>query len=228
MTETHECLYADLHIHSKYSDDGCMSVKRILRLAKKVGLNTIAITDHNTIRGAIEAKHYEQAIGIKVIIGTEIATDIGDIIGLNITEDIISRDWLNVINEIRQQNGIVVLPHPYRSHKNVEEVAQQVDMIEVFNARCSPEQNDRALVLAKNLKKDLVAGSDAHLGREIGNVVAMLGRNLELKEQITNQLSSLFNVAISQIAGYLRRGEIIKLGCAGTRYVLSLLTNRNN
>ena len=86
-------LKADLHIHSYYSVDGLLSPRKILLLARKKGINVVAITDHNTIKGGLKAKEFEKSIGIKVIVGAEITTDIGDIIGLYLAEEIKARHW---------------------------------------------------------------------------------------------------------------------------------------
>ena len=157
-----EDLYFDCHIHSNYSHDSLMRPGRILKRAKKAGLTGVAITDHDTIRGSLEARKLEKGIGVTVIPGAEILTDSGDIIGLLVNEEIRSRRWDDVIDEIREQGGVSVLPHPYRSHPNVLELAKAVDLIEVWNARSTVEQNERALQLAGRLQKPGMYGSDAH------------------------------------------------------------------
>jgi len=109
-----------------------------------------------------------------LIIGAEIKTDFGDIIGLFLNEDIKSRSFYDVIYEIKSQDGLTVLPHPYRQHKNPEKIVDQVDLIEGFNARTKKISNDKSYQLAKESECSIIAGSDAHLGFEIGRGVTIV------------------------------------------------------
>jgi len=157
----------DFHVHTKYSMDCRLELKVIAKTIQKKGLDGVAITDHNTMKGALIA---EKDIGkiMKVIKGMEICTDTGDITALFIEEEIKSRHWEDVIDEIKSQGGLSVLPHPYRSHHNVEHIAKSVDIIEVFNASSTPTQNALAHTLACKLKKPLICGSDAHTAGYLG------------------------------------------------------------
>lgn len=148
----------------------------MVRIAKRKGLNGVAVTDHNTIRGGLEVAKYAEP-GFHVIVGSEIRTEIMDIIGLFLNEEIKSTDPFEVIDEIKRQGGVTVLPHPFRpspvfhrSSRGVPlEIAGKVDAIEVFNARALATYNEEALLLARKLNKPMVAGSDAHFYPEIGN-----------------------------------------------------------
>ncbi|WP_292521929.1 PHP domain-containing protein [Methanoculleus sp.] len=160
----------DLHIHSKYSFDSLLSPRTILKVAKKKGLTGIAVTDHNTIRGGLEVRKINKDKDFTVIVGSEIQTEIGDIIGLCINEEIRSRVAVDVIEEIKDQGGVIVLPHPFRGHKLNQYIIEQFDAIEVLNGRSTPEENNKALELAKGYNKPFTAGSDAHFAVEIGCV----------------------------------------------------------
>jgi hypothetical protein len=160
----------DFHIHSKYSFDSIMSPKRIVRIAQDNGLDCIAITDHDSIKGGLEAKKYENR-NIKVLIGEEIYTDHGDLIGINLKEEICEKNFFKAVEEIKRQGGISILPHPYKEHKDVENIVQHVDIIEAYNSRTSQELNEKAKNLAEKLNKPYICGSDAHFYREIGNVM---------------------------------------------------------
>jgi hypothetical protein len=158
----------DLHIHSAYSYDSFMGVDAIIRTARKRGLDGIAIIDHNTIAGGIAALKANHDSEFQVIVGAEIKTDRGDVAGLFLNEEILSRQFDAVIDEIKLQCGLSVLVHPYRGHLFPLDLARDVDFIEGFNARTKREDNLRAYELGLQSKKPLLAGSDAHTRPEIG------------------------------------------------------------
>lgn len=163
-----EELKFDFHIHSKYSFDSILSPRRILKRAKKMGLSGIAITDHDTIKGGVETYKINKDPSFTVIIGCEVNTEVGDIIGLFLNNEIQSRQSTEVIDEIHKQEGIVVLPHPFKSHNLNEELIKSVDLLEGINGRCRLEKNLMAQDLARKYNLPLIAGSDAHFGLEIG------------------------------------------------------------
>ena len=164
----------DLHIHSKYSSDGVLEPQKIVKIAMKRGLNGIAITDHNTIKGGLEAKKYESE-EFTVIVGSEIATEKGEIIGLFLSEEVKSRDVQDAISEIKEQGGFVVLPHPFDElrhsafHPTREDV-KFIDGVEGFNSRCVFQNyNKIAVEFAIKHNLTITGGSDAHFINEIGN-----------------------------------------------------------
>lgn len=161
----------DLHIHSKYSHDSKIKIEAILRRAKLIGLDGIAITDHDSFEGAeiaekIAKKNFPDLFVIK---GEEISTDAGDIIGLFLNKQIKPGKILDILRQIKKQNGIIVLPHPALYHIIENDLVKKIDAVEVFNGRVGAEANKMALELAKKYKKSIVGGSDAHLAFEIGN-----------------------------------------------------------
>ena len=160
----------DLHVHSRYSYDSLLKPEKIVKNAKQKGLRGVAITDHGTIQGGLSAKKYNTS-DFMIIIGAEIRTEIGDIIGLFLNEEIRSEGIWNVIDEIRHQDGVVILPHPFRGHdsnKFNKELVNKIDAIEGYNARTSKSKNIKAQEFAKAYKMPIVAGSDAHFYGEIG------------------------------------------------------------
>ena len=164
----------DFHTHSKYSADGYIEPKIMVKIAIKVGLSGIAVTDHNTIKGGLEAKKYENN-KINVIVGSEILTDKGEIIGIFLTEEINSVLFTDVIEEIKAQNGIVIAPHPFDAIRRTSlhptnSDSSFIDNVEVFNSRCMRQTyNDLANNYAKENNLNTIAGSDAHFQNEIGN-----------------------------------------------------------
>lgn len=158
----------DLHVHSKYSKDSMLSPESIISAAKRKGLDGIAITDHDTIRGGLAAQKINEDPDFTVIVGAEIKTECDDVIGLFLNEEIKSISFAEVIDEIWSQGGLAGLPHPYRKYKYPERIAGRFDFIEGFNARSKKEDNGRAYRLAAAFNKPAAAGSDAHFAFEIG------------------------------------------------------------
>jgi len=154
----------DLHVHSKFSHDSFAEPKHILKVAIRRGLQGIAITDHNVFRPFSSALSKE----VIVVRGCEVTTEVGDITGLFLTESIKSKVSLDVVDEIRDQGGLVVLPHPFRDHKPPAEIVKYVDVVEGFNARVPFEKNERAIKLGLKWGKPVIAGSDAHFAFEVG------------------------------------------------------------
>ncbi len=186
----------DFHTHSKYSIDGYIDPKIIVKIAAKVGLSGIAVTDHNTIKGGIVAKKYENN-DIEVIVGSEILTDKGEIIGIFLTEEIKSKHFIDVIDEIKAQNGIVVVPHPFDAIRNTSihpnsEDAHFIDSVEVFNSRCMRQiYNELARIYATDNDLNIIAGSDAHFENEIGNA-GVRTESDNIKEAVFNGDFSVF------------------------------------
>lgn len=185
----------DLHVHTHRSIDSAMEPKHIVKIMEKKGLDGIAVTDHNSIKGALEVAKQAPS-ELHVIVGSEIKTTLGEILGLFLKEEISSSNPIEVIDEIRAQGGLTILPHPFRAHvftrsnllTNVE-IIEQVDAIEVFNARTSNTANQQALHLAQETNKPMVAGSDAHFYPEIGRARTLFppfSDEEELKNTILN------------------------------------------
>lgn len=160
----------DLHIHSKYSFDSLMKPRIILKTARKKGLDIIAVTDHETIKGGLETKKEKKQIRIdvEVIVGAEIPTDAGDIIGLILNEEIRPGEISDVIDEIHSQGGLVLLPHPLKGHRTsiMNASLNKVDMVELLNSRMPLTAEDISVI--RGLGKRLVGCSDAHFPSEIG------------------------------------------------------------
>jgi predicted metal-dependent phosphoesterase TrpH len=165
----------DLHVHTKYSKCAILNPAEIEPLALKRGLDAVAITDHNTIDGALEVKNHAKKI--KVIIGEEIKTTKGEIIGYFLNEQI--PPFLTpeeTIKEIKRQGGLVSVPHPFdrlRSSrletKTLEKILPNIDMIEIFNSRDILTGQDFGLIeKACQMGAIPVAASDAHLSVEVG------------------------------------------------------------
>lgn len=167
----------DLHMHTDHSYDCATPVEVLLTEARARGLGAIAVTEHNEISGALEAA--EKAKGIKVIVGEEVKTaSEGEVIGLFIKEKIPRGMTLaQTIAEIKRQGGLVYVPHPFdRMHsvpdyRHLLEVIDDIDLIEVFNARVAiAEFNAEAVRFAAKYRIVAGAGSDAHVPQGLGSV----------------------------------------------------------
>jgi len=164
-----------LHIHTEYSMDSNTPLEKIINRCLEIGLNCIAVADHGTIEGALRLKDIAP---FTVIVAEEIDTPHGEIMGMFLTEGIPS--GLSVeqtLARIRAQGGLVCLPHPFDTFRQsaldgriIETIMDQIDVIEVFNAR-SPLQRDstKANLFAEKYGIRKSAGSDAHTVSEIGN-----------------------------------------------------------
>ena len=170
-------VHVDLHMHTDHSPDCATPVDTLLSTAKAVGLGAIAVTDHNEISGALEAR--ERADGIKVIVAEEVKTaDQGEVIGLFIEEKIPRGLTLaETIAEIRRQGGLVYVPHPFdRMHavpdyEHLLDVVEDIDAIEVFNPRVAISAfNEEAARFAAKYRIVAGAGSDSHVAQGLGSV----------------------------------------------------------
>ena len=170
-------IHVDLHMHTDHSPDCATPVDTLLDTAKRVGLGAIAVTDHNEISGALEAR--ERANGIKVIVAEEVKTaDQGEVIGLFIEKKIPRGMTLQeTIAEIRRQGGLVYVPHPFdRMHavpdyEHLLDVVEDIDAIEVFNPRVAFSAfNEEAARFAAKYRIVAGAGSDSHVAQGLGSV----------------------------------------------------------
>lgn len=165
----------DFHVHTNHSIDTLIRPRDLAAKSRKLGIIP-AITDHNTISCHAEMR----SLGAQFIPGEEVETDKGDLTGLYLTEEIPKgTQFLDTVDKIKEQGGIVYLPHMYdygRAGKHVEEEeAAKADIIEVFNARCMKrEYNEKAMAFAEKHKKLKAAGTDSHFLFEFGSTYTEL------------------------------------------------------
>ncbi len=176
----------DLHMHTDHSGDCETPVEVLLATAREVGLGAIAVTDHNEISGALEARekaNESNARGgldrIKVIVGEEVKTaEQGEVIGLFIEEKIPrGLSMAETVAEIKRQGGLVYVPHPFdRMHavpdyEHLPEILDDIDAIEVFNPRVAIGAfNEEAVRFAAKYRIVAGAGSDSHVAQGLGSV----------------------------------------------------------
>ncbi len=175
---TNPCKKAEFHIHTSASQDSLQSRRTLLRQCKKHGIDCVAITDHNEVKFALKNADYFRKHGVEIIVGEEIFSSEGEIIGLFLTERIApGQTALETVRAIRCQGGLVYVPHPYdeKRHKTVlrpealKAIASEVDLIECHNGRnIDPSYSLRQAEIAKNYGLRGIVGSDAHTPMEIG------------------------------------------------------------
>lgn len=162
----------DLHLHSNYSHDGCSSIEELIARCSECSLDRIALTDHNTIEGALALARLAPELAI---VGEEAKTVEGEVIGLFIQSRL--PPYLapeEVMDLIHGMGGLTYIPHPLdrqRSHFREDRIAQlagRIDIIETYNPWCEPSANQAAARLAEDLGKVQATGSDSHAARELG------------------------------------------------------------
>ncbi len=152
------------HVHTRRSFDSRANPAKIVQRAAAVGIEVLAVTDHDTWQGSQDcrAAALSLQLPVRVITGTEVRTSKGDLIGLFVTSDLLERDAVKFCDAVHEQGGIVVLPHPYKWHELDDELLSHVDIVEVHNARCTPLDNQRAAELALERNLATLVGPDAH------------------------------------------------------------------
>jgi predicted metal-dependent phosphoesterase TrpH len=170
-------ILADLHMHTSWSHDCSIEVDELLDHAEAEGLGAIAITDHNVFGGAREAVERARGRDLIVIPGEEVKTDDqGEVIGLFLRDEIPrGMSFSETVAAIREQEGVVYLPHPFdRMHAipfpaTLHRHLHELDVLEVYNARLLFEgYNDEALRFARKYGLPAGAGSDAHVLQGVG------------------------------------------------------------
>jgi predicted metal-dependent phosphoesterase TrpH len=219
--------FADLHVHTIYSYDGTASVPAVLARARQVGLDVIAITDHDELRGSLKALELAPDLGIGVIPGVEITTSEGDLIALNITKEVKSGQFLiPTILRVGEAGGFCIAPHPMAGGFGMKslstysilkalrhpDAARILIGIETYNATAIDKlSNHYAHILGEHLKIAKLGNSDAHILEAIG---------LGMTEFIGHTAKDLIRAIYSR--------ETVILGSWATSYIASTFTRLVN
>lgn len=164
----------DLHVHSMYSDDAIGTPKEIMRSIQQKGLQGFALTDHNTIDGAIKAAKELSNKEFVVIPGVEISTKDGHLIGLNVSSPIPKGLPVDeTVEKILDDGGIPIVPHLYRNMSGIKKeklisIKNKIDAIEVYNGCSQPKTNVRTAQVAKEFELGGTGGSDSHMPQYAG------------------------------------------------------------
>ena len=168
-----DLITAEFHCHTVYSHDSSNRVPQLLAEARRRGLGRLAITDHNTLEGALKAKALDPDL---VIVGEEILTSKGELLAYYLSEAIPKGlSPMQAIERLKAQGAFIAIPHVFdlRRHgwrrQDLLEILPHVDALEVFNARClSQSVNRRVREFAEARELPMLAGSDAHSLVELG------------------------------------------------------------
>lgn len=169
----------DLHTHSSASPDGGITPDQYQKVLEDSLLDAVAITDHNKIDMALALN---KQFGGRIIVGEEIMTTRGEIIGLFLTDAVpAGLKPLETIKLIKDQGGLVYIPHPFEtvrkgvSERTLEEIVDHVDIVEVYNGRAfAQNRTSKAVVWAKINQKEGAASSDAHGYKGLGRTYSDL------------------------------------------------------
>ena len=172
--KTKNKLRVELHCHTYASKDSLVQPEKLLEHCQRVGIDRVAITDHNEIKGALTAKDLAPD---RVIVGEEIHTSQGELLGYFMTEHIPGGlDPIETIQKLRAQGAVISVPHPFDTTRGpqwtldeLKAILPLVDAIETFNARCMTNQpNIKAATFAQEHNLLETVGSDAHTLNEVG------------------------------------------------------------
>ena len=212
----------DLHVHTSFSPDSLTSCDDVVLWAQRRQLGAVAITDHNSIAGALAVREISP---VQVIIGEEIRTQRGEIIGLFLCEEVApGLTPRETVRRIHQQGGLVYIPHPLDRARHgsalgfgaLMEIIEFVDAIEVLNARVHlPTDNACAARLAECYGLRQGAGSDAHQGSEIGHAYVEM-------PAFVDATSFIHNLAEGHISGRAS-SPLVHVGSTCARLAKSLM-----
>ena len=192
----------DLHVHTTYSGipgypflrDSIITLQDVIELSQRKNIDGVAITDHNTITGALKLKEYvkRRNLNLSVIVGEEVRTLSGDIVALDVDSKIKHGTSVEeTLDRIRECNGLAVACHPYAGNGMGEEMVKtkKFDIIETLNSCASRTANIRAKELARSLGLPGIGGSDAHRPQILGNAITEMNENQTIRESLEKGLT---------------------------------------
>ena len=215
----------DMHVHTRYSRDSNIDPRKIGSILESKEMDGAAIVDHDSLEGFRECRRHTRRL---IVPGVEIHTSLGEILALFVKQEIAVSEFPVVVDSIREQDAIIVLPHPFdwlRRHSfklrelDEREVAEVFDCVEALNSRCVFSNFNRsAEFFARKLGKPMIAGSDAHFSFEVGraHIICKMVSDIEdvrieiLKQAVTpaGRISSPFVHALTLGLKLARKGLI--------------------
>lgn len=224
-----DVLSAELHTHSALSYDGRDSVDLLLGQAEAIGLDALAVTDHDEIDASLDAVDRAASYNLIGIPGIEVTTRDGHVLGLGVRSRIQrGRPFEQTLTQIRDAGGIAVVPHPFQKSRNgvgpnvPEHVLAQADAIEVYNSRLLTGRGNRqAGEFADRFGLPKTAGSDAHISEMVGQAVTLVDAEEPTIDGIIDAIKSgrteiggkrtPWRISIRQAAGGAKRRVLTRL-----------------
>ena len=216
-------LSVELHSHSALSHDGRDPVDLLLEQAAAVGLDALAVTDHDEIDASIEAAEKAPEHGLVGIVGMEVTSAAGHVLAFGIDELVPSGlPFDETLDRIREAGGIAVVPHPFQktrhgvaAHVSEDQLAN-ADAIEVYNSRLfTGRANRQAETFAVRRGLPMTAGSDAHISEMVGQAVTEVGADERSADAILSAIvdgrtsvvgkRTPWRVSLRQFAGGAKR-----------------------
>jgi predicted metal-dependent phosphoesterase TrpH len=189
-------LKIDLHVHTCYSRDSSITLQQVVSFAKKRGLDGVAVTDHNTVEGALKMKTRD----ILVVPGIEVSTSNGHLLGINVTTPIPAKLGIEeTIRLIHEAGGIAVAPHPTAFYKSPpSRRVSSYDAVEVMNASSVPFSvlTHYSRKFAEGLGLPQTGGSDSHYAPEIGSAYTVVEAD----------------AAVDEIVSAIKKGNVYPMG----------------
>ncbi|WP_254271630.1 PHP domain-containing protein [Haloarcula marina] len=223
-------LSVELHTHSSLSHDGRDPIELLLAQAQAVGLDALAITDHDEIEASRRAAELAPEYDLVGIVGMEITCDAGHVLGLGIEEAVPpGLSFGETLDRIREQGGLAVVPHPFQEsrhgvleHISKDELAD-ADAIEVYNSRLlTGRSNRQAERFARRRGLPMTAGSDAHIAEMVGQAVTKVDTDEHSVDAILDAVRkgettvegerTPWRISFRQAAGGAKRRVVSRLG----------------
>jgi predicted metal-dependent phosphoesterase TrpH len=180
------------HIHTEESYDSCIKIMKLLDFLVENKIDYFCVTDHHNMRGCnkieklLEDEKYKGKL--RLVRGVEITTEYGDVIPCFIHKEIKSRRFDDVVKETKEQHGLIIIPHPFVRHSNLDYLAKNADGIEIFNAASPKYKNKKASDFSQKYPHLMkIAAVDAHCPNELKNALNEI--DLSNKIRITPILS---------------------------------------
>ncbi len=204
----------DLHVHTNYSKDGISSVEEILTKAKALGLDGLAITDHDVIDGALKALRIADKFGLIVVPGIEVTTKEGEILVFGVKRSIKRKlSAVETVRKARELGGFVIVPHAYDYFRGaIGRVAEylDVDAIEAFNGgEFIPFSNIFARKLAERRKLPMISGSDAHSIATLGCAYTVIQEEVSNYQDVIQAIKKGNTLLVGKVTRLPRVKEAI-------------------
>jgi len=197
-------LKLDLHVHTTFSGipnypflrDSTITLEDVIELSQEKNIDGVAITDHNTIAGAVRLKEYvkRRNLNLSVIVGEEVRTLSGDVVAIDIDSRIKHGTSVEeTLDRIRECNGLAVACHPSAGNGVGEMMVKthKFDIVETLNSCASRTANIKAKELARSLGLPEIGGSDAHRPEIFGNAVTEVAEDLAIRESLEKGLTKV-------------------------------------